>query len=496
MAILYLATDAVIRKELQRYFRRGGLTRIRKDVYVDTDDIVEIEDTLREEWVRVANFLFVDPLAVYRTAVELRPVNNRVYLMVATGARRTVDVGPVQFTILAGDIEHGVEPLGLEMKRSNLARQLLENLTSTRTKPGSKKKLGYEWVESQLLNVVSRHGETGLNQLRDETVTLAARLGQAKQQQQLSKMISAILKTHPVNGVLHVDASIALAAGLPFDEERVTRIAAYSAYLSRIELAEIPFEYDTAGWRRLAFYESYFSNYIEGTRFTIDEAEYIVTSEQTQYERHEDSHDLLSHIDITGDHAEMTRLPDSANSLIDILKSRHSVLLAQRPGKRPGLFKIRINQVGSAQFVAPEKLKGTLVQGFEIYNELPTGIRRALFMHFFITECHPFDDGNGRLARIMMNAELVAADKHKIIVPTVCRDNYLGGLRQATRQNKFRTITKVLHQLQQYSASVNWSDYDDARTQLLSVAADQEADDGLMKFNKQLSRFTGDYQAG
>ena len=273
MAILYLATDAVIRKELQRYFRRGGLTRIRKDVYVDTDDIVEIEDTLREEWVRVANFLFVDPLAVYRTAVELRPVNNRVYLMVATGARRTVDVGPVQFTILAGDIEHGVEPLGLEMKRSNLARQLLENLTSTRTKPGSKKKLGYEWVESQLLDVVTRRGEAGLNQLRAETVTLAVQLGRGKQQQQLCKMVSAVLKTHQVNGVLHGGASIALAAGMPFDEERVTRFAAFSAYLSRIELAEIPYVYDTAGWRRPAFYESYFSNYIEGTRFTIDEAE-------------------------------------------------------------------------------------------------------------------------------------------------------------------------------------------------------------------------------
>ena len=496
MAILYLATDAVIRKELQRYFRRGGLTRIRKDVYVDTDDIVEIEDTLREEWVRVANFLFVDPLAVYRTAVELRPVNNRVYLMVATGARRTVDVGPVQFTIEAGDIEHGVEPLGLEMKRSNLARQLLENLTSTRTKPGSKKKLGYEWVESQLLDVVTRRGEAGLNQLRAETVTLAVQLGRGKQQQQLCKMVSAVLKTHQVNGVLHGGASITLAAGMPFDEERVTRFAAFSAYLSRIELAEIPYVYDTAGWRRLAFYESYFSNYIEGTRFTIDEAEEIFTSEQAQYERHEDSHDLLSHVEIAGDQAEMTRLPESTNSLIDILKSRHSVLLAQRPNKHPGLFKVRANKAGSTQFVTPENLQGTLVQGFEIYSELPKGIRRALFMHFFITECHPFDDGNGRLARIMMNAELVAADKHKIIVPTVCRDNYLGGLRQATRQNKFRTITKVLHQLQQYSASINWSDYDDAKTQLLSVAAEQEADDGLMKFIKQLSRFTGDYQAG
>ena len=54
-----------------------------------------------------------------------------------------------------------------------------------------------------------------------------------------------------------------------------------------------------------------------------------------------DSHDLLSHIDITRDHAEMTRTPASAGSLIDILKSRHGILLAQRPDKRPGLIQKR-----------------------------------------------------------------------------------------------------------------------------------------------------------
>ena len=96
----------------------------------------------------------------------------------------------------------------------------------------------------------------------------------------------------------------------------------------------------------------------------------------------------------------------------------------------------------------------------------------------------------------MMNGELVATDQHKIIVPTVCRENYLGGLRRATRQDSFRILTKVLHQLQQYSAARNWSDYGDVKTQLLNHAANQEADDGLMVFNKQLSQYAGDYQAG
>lgn len=58
------------------------------------------------------------------------------------------------------------------------------------------------------------------------------------------------------------------------------------------------------------------------------------------------------------------------------------------------------------------------------------------------------DDGNGRLGRIMLNAELAAANEHKILVPTVARDNYLNGQRDATRKGEFRTIAKVLYQLQ------------------------------------------------
>ncbi|MCY3750482.1 MAG: Fic family protein, partial [Gammaproteobacteria bacterium] len=154
------------------------------------------------------------------------------------------------------------------------------------------------------------------------------------------------------------------------------------------------------------------------------------------------------------------------------------------------------NQAGATYFVLPEQVEGTLLQGFDLYRDVKAGIKRALFMHFLVAEVHPFKDGNGRMARIMMNAELVAADQHKIIVPTVCRENYLGGLRQATRQDSFRTITKVLHQLQQYSAARNWSDLNDVKIQLLTHAADQDANDGLMIFNKLLSQYTGDYQAG
>jgi len=43
-------------------------------------------------------------------------------------------------------------------------------------------------------------------------------------------------------------------------------------------------------------------------------------------------------------------------------------------------------------------------------------------MMFMISEVHPFNDGNGRIACVMMNAELVRADQSHIIIPTVFRE--------------------------------------------------------------------------
>jgi Fic family protein len=40
---------------------------------------------------------------------------------------------------------------------------------------------------------------------------------------------------------------------------------------------------------------------------------------------------------------------------------------------------------------------------------------------FLVAEVHPFSDGNGRLSRIMMNPELVAAGEQRIVVPTIYR---------------------------------------------------------------------------
>ena len=137
-----------------------------------------------------------------------------------------------------------------------------------------------------------------------------------------------------------------------------------------------------------------------------------------------------------------------------------------RPETRPGELKAEINRAGDTVFVAPDLVRGTLARGFEFYKVLDSPSAKAAFMMFLIAEVHPFNDGNGRIARVMMNAELVAAGLRRIIIPTVLRDDYLGALRALSRREAPAAYLRMIDHAQRFSASVDFSDFASARRAL------------------------------
>src|SRR4029079_3755865 len=104
-----------------------------------------------------------------------------------------------------------------------------------------------------------------------------------------------------------------------------------------------------------------------------------------------------------------------------------------------------------------------LAKGFEIYRGLTSPLHRAMFMMFLVSEIHPFADGNGRAARIMMNAELVAAGENRIVVPTVYRNNYLMALKALSQNGITGALVRTLDVAQRYTAAVDFSELDRAR---------------------------------
>ena len=76
-------------------------------------------------------------------------------------------------------------------------------------------------------------------------------------------------------------------------------------------------------------------------------------------------------------------------------------------------------------------------------------------MMFLVAEVHPFSDGNGRVARIMMNAELVAAGEQRIVVPTIYRGNYLAALKALSNRAGAEPLIRTLDFAQRLSLAID-----------------------------------------
>lgn len=99
-----------------------------------------------------------------------------------------------------------------------------------------------------------------------------------------------------------------------------------------------------------------------------------------------------------------------------------------------------------------------------------------------ISEVHPFNDGNGRISRIMMNAELTAANMPKIIIPTVCRIDYIDALKRLTQNREPATIIRAMERVRLFSSSLDGSDYDTLREYLEQCNAFRDEQEYILRF--------------
>ncbi|NEW85368.1 MAG: cell filamentation protein Fic [Mariniphaga sp.] len=303
----------------------------------------------------------------------------------------------------------------------------------------------------------------------------------------ISAVISALLSTHNIN-VLSSDLAKARATGVPYDGARLELFAILYEVLKDRFFVERPNKNrDESSYRLISFFESYFSNYIEGTEFTVDEAKSIVDTGIVIPKRLKDSHDILGTFSVISSRSEMNKTPSNYEELIELLQKRHSILMREREDCNPGNFKEVNNQAGNTLFVHHTLVKGTLQQSFKYYLTLKEPMARALFMMFMISEVHPFFDGNGRIARIMMNAELFRGDQSRIIVPTVFREDYLLALRKLCRSKEPETYIRIMEKLHKFSDNLYGNDYNDLNAYLRECNAYEDPQSAKLIYIERVS---------
>lgn len=451
--IIFSSSDSSTSQQISKLEKAGKIRKIASRVY--TSNLLESPAAIiRRNLFSILGHLFPNAVLSHRSALEFRPTDSG-NIFLTFGYTRTISLGDLTIRFLKGSGPiKGDNPLSGELYASQRERALLENLQSSRKSGPDSKIVPHEEIEKRLEEVIRVHGEDGLNKLRDRARDISEKLGFTKEFTKLNKIISALLSSRP-SDILTSPTAVARAFGIPYDAKR---IELFETLFRELNQREFPYRKEQneseAAFRNFAFFESYFSNYIEGTVFAVDEAKGIIESQVPLPARNEDSHDILGTYQLVASRTEMMITPNSSEELIDILQRRHQVLLSARTSKKPGEFKDRDNFAGQTAFVSKELVRGTLIKGFDYYKAINHPFAKAAYIMFLISEVHPFLDGNGRIARVMMNAELVAANQSKIIIPTVYREDYLLSLRKLTRRGQADAFIRMLQRAQDFSAQI------------------------------------------
>lgn len=441
-------------RAIRTHLRRGDIRQLGPRLY--TRNLTDQPEVVtRRNWSRIAAGYFPGAVIVDRTALEAQPAEDgSVTLAARTKGERRVPGLRLRPRTGVGPVDGDTRWMGENLFMSSPPRAFLENMRRSRARAGVPRTLPRDQLEARL----DQHAQlrpSALNELRDAARGLASTLGAEAELARLDELIGALSGTR--DSKLETPRGRARAAGAPFDVGRIARFEQLHQHLQGVAGPLLPAspEHELSTF---AFFEAYFSNFIEGTEFTLQEAERIVFDGEVPRQRPKDAHDILGTYRLVSDPQERARIPHDADELLAILRSQHATMLGERPEAGPGTFKLDPNRAGSTYFVAPDLVEGTLREGFRFYESLPPGFSRAVFAMFLVSEVHPFADGNGRVARIVMNSELTATAEQRIIVPIAARDDYLHGLRGMTHNGNASSYVRVMAALQELAAEAPFSD--------------------------------------
>lgn len=192
---------------------------------------------------------------------------------------------------------------------------------------------------------------------------------------------------------------------------------------------------------------TYNSNHIEGSRLTHDQTRYIFETNTIGFESGavnvDDVVETANHfrcIDMVIDNA-MYPLSET------LIKRLHLTLKNGTSDSRKDWFAVgeykRVpNEVGGRDTTAPEKVEAEISELLSSYNTVPKHTLEQIIAFHHNFECiHPFQDGNGRIGRLILFKECLKNN----IVPFIIEDDlkmfYYRGLHEWNHEHGYLVDT-------------------------------------------------------
>jgi Fic family protein len=192
-------------------------------------------------------------------------------------------------------------------------------------------------------------------------------------------------------------------------------------------------------WEQMQIEFTYNSNAIEGNTLSLRETQLVIQEGITVRGK-----SLREHLEARNhpeaiEYIEKLAQRESAIKQDDILKV-HKLLMRGIDDQNAGKYRTGQVRVAGATFMPPSasKIQPMINELLQTLNQNPDELRPielAAFFHYKLVYIHPFLDGNGRTARLLMNIILMRNGYPFTVLLKVDRPKYLRTLSEADNEN-------------------------------------------------------------
>ncbi len=220
------------------------------------------------------------------------------------------------------------------------------------------------------------------------------------------------------------------------------------------ELRPLSNEAEDKLWEKLRLEWNYNSNHIEGNTLTYSETKLLLLFEKTTGDHEKREYDEMQAHDVAI-HLIRDWAYDKERGLTEAdIKNLNKIILVKPYWKEaltydgqqtrrqikvgdykeyPNSVKLKSGQM--FHYASPEetpRLMQELIDWYRIrITEIKDPIYLAAELHYKLIRIHPFDDGNGRIARLLVNYILMKNGYTPIIIKSADKENYITALQKA-----------------------------------------------------------------
>ncbi len=183
---------------------------------------------------------------------------------------------------------------------------------------------------------------------------------------------------------------------------------------------------------------TYNSNAIEGNTLTLKETKVVLEGITIGGKLMREHFEAINHREAIDYVEAVVRNDEPFNQ--HFIKSIHQLVLKNIDSDNAGIYRMDNVVISGAEHTPPDHLlvpeqMSVLLSWYQNYSGHP--LERAARLHTDFVKIHPFIDGNGRTARLLMNFDLMKSGLLPVVIKAADRLSYYESLDKAHTKNEY-----------------------------------------------------------